>query len=143
MDILVQYVNKVNQVLWGPPTLILMACTGAYLMHGLKYTPLSKIYSALSLLSKSNAAGSSKEDGDISPFSALMTAMSGVVGTGNIAGVATAITLGGPGALFYMCLMALIVWQRVSPKPCVPLNTEYKMLVEITAGGRCFTSVGV
>ena len=77
-------------------------------MHGLKYTPLSKIYSALSLLSKSNAAGSSKEDGDISPFSALMTAMSGVVGTGNIAGVATAITLGGPGALFYMCLMALI-----------------------------------
>ena len=108
MDILVQYVNKVNQVLWGPPTLILMACTGAYLMHGLKYTPLSKIYSALSLLSKSNAAGSSKEDGDISPFSALMTAMSGVVGTGNIAGVATAITLGGPGALFYMCLMALI-----------------------------------
>jgi AGCS family alanine or glycine:cation symporter len=49
-----------------------------------------------------------KAEGDISPFAALMTAMSATVGTGNIAGVAAALFIGGPGAIFWMWMTALV-----------------------------------
>lgn len=97
-------VGKVNGIVWGPPMLLLIGLTGAFLMAGLLAMPLRKLFYAFKLLLTPQRNG----DGDISPFKALMTALSATVGTGNIAGVATAIFLGGPGALFYMWVIALV-----------------------------------
>jgi AGCS family alanine or glycine:cation symporter len=77
------------------------------LQVGLKAMPIRKIPGAFKLLWQGRKEGKA-EDGEISPFAALMTALSATVGTGNIAGVATAIFLGGPGALFWMWCTALV-----------------------------------
>jgi len=94
-----------GNILWGAPMLIALSLTGIILTIGLKFATLRKIPYAFGLLIKGRH---SDETGDIPPFNALMTAMSATVGTGNIAGVATAIALGGPGALFWMWCIALI-----------------------------------
>ncbi len=104
---LLTYLTSINQYLWGPPMLAGIALIGAYLMYGLRFMPLKKIGYAAGLLLRSRHADR-RGKGDITPFNALMTALSGAVGSGNIVGVATAIHLGGPGALFYMWLVALI-----------------------------------
>jgi len=94
-----------GQVLWGPPMLFALAFTGIYLTIGLKAIPLRKIgYAFKQLWSGRTGQG----DGLISPFNALMTSLSATIGTGNIAGVATAIFAGGPGALFWMWCIALV-----------------------------------
>ena len=97
-------ITTVNDWAWGPLMLILLLGTGIFLTIGLRCMPILKIPTALRLMVKGRK---SKEDGDISPFGALMTALSATIGTGNIAGVATAIALGGPGALFWMWMTAL------------------------------------
>lgn len=94
-----------GNILWGAPMLIALSLTGIILTLGLRLISLRKIPYAFKLLIKGRR---SSESGDIPPFNALMTAMSATVGTGNIAGVATAIALGGPGALFWMWCIALI-----------------------------------
>ncbi|MBV1933816.1 MAG: sodium:alanine symporter family protein [Parvibaculaceae bacterium] len=104
MEMITDFVGKVNGIVWGPPMLVLIGLTGAFLMAGLLAMPLRKLFYAFKLLLAAPRAG----EGDISPFKALMTALSATVGTGNIAGVATAIFLGGPGALFYMWVIALV-----------------------------------
>lgn len=95
-----------GNVLWGAPMLIALSITGIYLTLGLKGYSVRKIPYAFSLLF--TKSGSRDNNGDISPFNALMTAMSATVGTGNIAGVATAVAAGGPGALFWMWCIALV-----------------------------------
>ena len=90
---------------WGPAMLILLLGTGLYLTIRLRFLPLRNLFYAFSLLWKRR---DSKEEGDISPFSALMTAMAATVGTGNIAGVAAALFIGGPGAIFWMWMTALV-----------------------------------
>jgi AGCS family alanine or glycine:cation symporter len=90
---------------WGPAMLILLLGTGVYLTIKLRFLPLRNLFYAFSLLWKNRK---SKKEGDISPFSALMTAMAATVGTGNIAGVAAALFIGGPGAIFWMWITALV-----------------------------------
>ncbi len=104
MEMIEAFVGQVNSIVWGVPMLILIGATGVFLMAGLLFMPLRKLAHGFKLLLSSSTPG----EGDIPPFKALMTALSATVGTGNIAGVATAIFLGGPGALFYMWLIALI-----------------------------------
>ena len=83
--------------------LVLILGTGIYLTLGLRLVPWRKVGDACRQLFASPA----RRDGEISAFSALMTSLSATIGTGNIAGVATAIALGGPGALFWMWVTAL------------------------------------
>jgi AGCS family alanine or glycine:cation symporter len=97
-------IRDVNAVAWGLPMLILLLGTGIYLTLGLGFMTLRKVPRAVSLLF---SGVSGRGEGDIVPFKALMTSLSATIGTGNIAGVATAITLGGPGALFWMWITAL------------------------------------
>lgn len=104
MDAINAIINDINSFAWGPPMLILLGVTGIYLTFGLRFLPLRKIGYAFGLMMRNEATG----EGDIRPTHALMTALSATVGTGNIAGVATAIALGGPGAVFYMWLIAFI-----------------------------------
>lgn len=82
--------------------------TGIYLSIGLRGITLSRIPEALRLLASPEARGRASGTGEITPYAALMSALSATVGVGNIAGVATAIHLGGPGAMFWMWLTALV-----------------------------------
>ncbi len=97
-----------SDFLWGPVTMILILGTGLYLSIGLRGISIRRIPEALRLMVSPAARGEAKGEGEISPFAALMTALSATVGVGNIAGVATAIHLGGPGALFWMWMTALV-----------------------------------
>ncbi len=99
------FITTINGWAWGPVMLILLLGTGIYLSAGLRFLTIRKIPMAFKLL-LSGRKGDGK--GDISPFSALMTSLSATIGTGNIAGVATALALGGPGALFWMWITALV-----------------------------------
>ncbi|MEM7294639.1 MAG: sodium:alanine symporter family protein [Pseudomonadota bacterium] len=104
MESLNAFVNQLNAFAWGPPMLLLLGLTGVFLTVGTLFVSWRKIGYAFRLLfDKSTVEG----EGEVKPFNALMTALSATVGTGNIAGVATAIALGGPGAIFYMWLIAL------------------------------------
>jgi alanine or glycine:cation symporter, AGCS family len=100
-----ELITTINSWAWGPLMLALLLGTGAYLSLGLRFMTVRKIPVGLRLLLQGRKG---KGDGDISPFSALMTSLSATIGTGNIAGVATAVALGGPGALFWMWITALV-----------------------------------
>ena len=111
----IQPVTNVSDFIWAgtwngaevlpiPPMVVILLGAGLYFMIGLRGYPLLKLFSSLRGLFKKSE---SKGVGEISPFAALSTALSGQVGTGNLAGVATAITLGGPGAIFWMWVTAL------------------------------------
>lgn len=102
MDWLEQGLNAVNTWVWGPPLLILLVGTGIFLTIKLGLLQVIRLPLALKLVFKAKSEG----EGDISSFGALATALAATVGTGNIVGVATAIKLGGPGALFWMWLAA-------------------------------------
>ncbi|MBM71089.1 MAG: sodium:alanine symporter family protein [Haliea sp.] len=99
------FVITLNGWAWGPVMLVLLLGTGLYLSIGLRFLTLRNIPRAFRLLFGGREG---QGQGDISPFSALMTSLSATIGTGNIAGVATALALGGPGALFWMWITALV-----------------------------------
>ena len=100
-----QAVLTIYEIVWGPILLALLLGTGVFLTLGLKGMTIRKIpYAFRQLLKGRKSSG----EGEVTPFNALMTSLSSTVGTGNIAGVATAISLGGPGALFWMWLTALV-----------------------------------
>ncbi|MCD6452165.1 MAG: sodium:alanine symporter family protein [Acidobacteria bacterium] len=94
-------ISVIRVWVWGPPMLILLVGTGIYLTLRLRGLQFTKLWHSL-WLALVKRKEDTEEAGDISHFQALMTALSATVGTGNIAGVATAITAGGPGALFWM-----------------------------------------
>jgi AGCS family alanine or glycine:cation symporter len=105
MSVFEQTIDAINALVWGPIMLTLLLGTGIFLTIGLRGMTITRIpYAFKQLLKGRKASG----EGEISPFNALMTALSSTVGTGNIAGVATAIGIGGPGALFWMWCTALV-----------------------------------
>ncbi len=105
MEGITNFFSTLSGIAWGPYMLAFIGFTGLYLILGLKFMPLIKIPYAIKLLKDKS---SDSEEGEIPPRSALFTAMSATVGTGNIAGVATAIALGGPGAIFWMWVMGFV-----------------------------------
>ena len=98
-----QLLNDINDFVWGPIMLALLVGTGIFLTIRLKFLPWRNLiwYSVKLIFRKK-----SQHEGDISPFQSLMTALSATVGTGNIVGVATAMVLGGPGAIVWMWISA-------------------------------------
>ena len=98
------FLNQLSAVVWGPVMLAFLLGVGIFLTSGLKAFPWRYTVKSFVMLWKSRE---SKQEGDISPYQALMTSLSATIGTGNIAGVATAIALGGPGAIFWMWVTAL------------------------------------
>jgi len=93
-------------VLQFPFIVMLLLGTGLFLTVRLKFMPIWGIPKGFGMLWKGRKSES--EDGEVTPFAALATALSSTVGTGNIAGVATAIAIGGPGAIFWMWMTALV-----------------------------------
>lgn len=110
MELITNWLSATNTIVWGPPMLVLILGTGVFLLFRLKFYPLRNIGTGFHLLfdGRHRAEEDNEDKGQISPFNALMTSLSATIGTGNIAGVATAISLGGPGALFWMWITALV-----------------------------------
>jgi AGCS family alanine or glycine:cation symporter len=107
MERLMEINGIINEFVWGPPMLFLLVGTGVYLTFRTKFFSFTKIgyilkNTFLKMFKKGNAG-----EGEVTPFQAVATALAATVGTGNIAGVATAIFIGGPGAIFWMWVSAL------------------------------------
>ena len=96
--------SAIDSFIWGAPLLILLSGTGLYLTLRLGFIQIRYLPRALGYLFKKDKGGK----GDVSSFAALCTALAATIGTGNIVGVATAVQAGGPGAIFWMWLVALL-----------------------------------
>lgn len=105
MNEIVKVFNQIDSFVWGAPLLILLVGTGIYLTIRLGLLQIFKLPLAFKYLF-SEEKGLEKAEGDVSSFAALCTALAATIGTGNIVGVATAIKVGGPGALFWMWMAA-------------------------------------
>ncbi|MCG3472323.1 sodium:alanine symporter family protein [Xenorhabdus bovienii] len=105
MELITQWLNVINGIVWGIPMLVGILGIGIFMQIRLSFLPIRKLGTGFKLLFQKNEQ---RGEGQISPFNALMTALSATIGTGNIAGVATAVVMGGPGALFWMWMTALL-----------------------------------
>ncbi len=109
MDNLMGVINSINAVVWGPAMLLLIVGTGIFMtvktdfftIRRLKYVFDSTLFKVFK-----KDKGESQGEGEITPFQAMATALAATLGTGNIAGVASAIAMGGPGSIFWMWLSA-------------------------------------
>lgn len=97
--------NEINNLVWAPPLLILLIGTGIYLTILLKGMQFRYLWYAVK---QAFIPQKHETEGDISQFEALMTSLAGAIGTGTIVGVATAVTVGGLGAMFWMWVMAFL-----------------------------------
>ena len=96
--------KTIDSFVWGLPLIILIISVGLFLTIRLKGLQITKLGLAIKHMVKNEASG----DGEVSGFASLCTALSATIGTGNIVGVATALVAGGPGALFWMWIAALV-----------------------------------
>ena len=102
MEGLIPALDAIDSFMWGPPLITLLVGTGIYLTFRLKLLQVMRLPKALGLIFKAKNHG----EGDVSSFKALCVALAATVGTGNIVGVATAVKVGGPGAIFWMWMAA-------------------------------------
>ncbi len=104
------WIERLDALVWGPGLLFLLLGTGVYLMLRLRFLPLKNLkFALLCAVGKEEKRENERASGDgISAFSALTTELAATIGTGNIVGVATAMVLGGPGALLWMMLSSLV-----------------------------------
>jgi len=108
MDALLEFNAWLNALVWGPPVLILIVGTGIYLTVCTKFIAFTKLGYILKNTIFKMFSKETKGEGEVRPFQALATAVAATVGVGNIAGVATAIALGGPGAIFWMWVSGVV-----------------------------------
>lgn len=106
INAVIGFLHEANDIVWGPIMLVLLVGTGMYLTIRLKFLSFRQIPHGFAQLWKGRKKGEAQ--GELSPFNALMLALAGTIGTGSIAGVATAIVIGGPGAIFWMTFSALM-----------------------------------
>ena len=102
MEGLIPMLDSIDSIVWGPPLIALLVGTGIYLTARLGLIQVFRLPLALSLI----AGAKNRGEGDVTSFKSLCVALSATVGTGNIVGVATAVKVGGPGALFWMWMAA-------------------------------------
>ncbi len=107
LNIFKEYLQIISGMVWGIPLIVVLVGTGVWLTIRLRGVQFTQLWNAL-YLALVKRKEDTDEPGDITHFQALMTALSATVGTGNIAGVATAIAAGGPGALFWMWITGLV-----------------------------------
>ena len=105
MEALTSAITWLSGIVWGVPMLVLLLGVGVFLTIGLHFRTIRDLPFAFRMLWHGRIP---EGKGEITPFNALMTALAATIGTGNIAGVATAIFIGGPGAVFWMWMTALV-----------------------------------
>jgi AGCS family alanine or glycine:cation symporter len=131
MEFIMNLNSMINDIVWGPPMLILLVGTGIYLTLRTNFISIIRLGYVLRNTLMKIFDKTKKGEGEITPFQALATALAATVGTGNIAGVATAIALGGPGAIFWMWVSA--IFGMTSKFGEVVLGVQYR---EKTKDGR-------
>ena len=103
------FLKAVNAAAWGPPLLFLLLGTGIFLTIQLRALPIRRLFFALrTAFGREARYSGEKTEAGVSPFASLMTELAAEIGTGNIVGVASAMALGGPGALGWMMLAAVV-----------------------------------
>ena len=124
--------NTINSILgaiddfvWGVPLIVLILVVGVFLTIRLKGLQFSKLGTAIRYIKENEVSG---DEGEVSSFGSLCTALSATIGTGNIVGVATALVSGGPGALFWMWLAALL-GTATKYAECM-LATKYRVVAD-------------
>lgn len=105
LKIISEILGKIDDFVWGVPLIVLILAVGIFLTLRLKGLQFHKLSKAIKLIRENDESG---EHGEVSSFAALCTALSATIGTGNIVGVATALVTGGPGAMFWMWIAALL-----------------------------------
>ena len=128
-------ISTVNNVIWGIPALMMILGTGAYLSIATGFAQVRLFPSAVKsffqkLRRSSNAEG-------VSAYQALCTALAATVGTGNIAGVAGAIALGGPGSIFWLWICAIFGMITKFSEAVLAVHYRKKMKVVVTSVARC------
>jgi len=138
LDDFIYYISSLIAI----PYILLLLVTGVFLTIGLRFLPIRKLPHTLKHLLKGRKPGTAR--GDITPFQALTTELSATIGTGNIAGVATAIFMGGPGAIFWMWVCAVF---GMATKFCESfLAVKYRHVLEdgtISGGPMWYISKGL
>ena len=104
LDTINTALTTIDDFIWGLPLIIAILAVGLFMTFRLKGLQVTKFPLAVKELFSNERSG---EDGEVSSFAALCTALSATIGTGNIVGVATAMVAGGPGALFWMWIAAM------------------------------------
>ena len=124
METFTKFVTAVDDFAWGPVMLVLLVGTGLYLSIRSGFLQFTKFgYTMRNTLGKALQKQHAGE-GEITPFQAMTTALAGTVGTGNIAGVTGAIFIGGPGAVFWLWVSALV--GMVTKYSEVLLSVQYR-----------------
>ena len=100
------YLDKINQFVWGVPALLLILGVGTFLTVRTGFAQLRLFPNAVKVFF-ATLTGKKKASNGVTPFRALCTALAATVGTGNLAGVAGAIAIGGPGSIFWMWICAI------------------------------------
>lgn len=134
----IEIINEtVNNFVWGPYMLILLVGTGVYFSFKTNFLQVRKFVFTMkeTLFKIFEKSDVSVEEGDITPFQALSTALAATVGTGNIAGVATAIAVGGPGAVFWMWLSAFFGMMTKFAEVVLAINYREKNIEGNWVGG--------
>ncbi len=128
MEKLNDFVTRVDDFVWGPVMLVLLVGTGVFLTFRTRFLTWRNLGYALKSTLSQEARTKSRGEGDVSPFSALTTALAATIGTGNIVGVATAMVSGGPGATWSGCgsLLHLVLLPN-SVSVCLPSNIVKSM----------------
>ena len=127
-----EILTGIDQLIWGPPLLVLLVGTGIFLTWKLRMVQVFRLPLALRYVLSSRKTEIGVQ-GDVSSFGALTTALSSTIGTGNIVGVATAIKTGGPGALFWMLLAGFFGMATMESRSLG--GVEVGDTVELTIGG--------
>ena len=136
MDLFERTIRVLADIVWGPHMLILLLGAGIYLTIRLRFVQLRRFRLSFRLLLGHKDFGESSKErkGEISPFQALAASLAAVIGNGNIAGVCTAIAMGGPGAVFWMWIAAFF---GMATKVAEAVLGQKFNVCRITAGS-CF-----
>lgn len=146
-----EWIRRIDDLVWGPWLLFLLLGTGIYLMVSLRFLPLKNLKFAFACaLGRENqhggggegrSSGKRRASGQVSALSSLTTELAATMGTGNIIGVATAMTLGGPGALFWMVVTSLIGMATKLVESTLSVTYRSKNALGQTVGGPMYTMV--
>jgi alanine or glycine:cation symporter, AGCS family len=122
-------------LVWGPVTVVLLVGTGIYLSSRLRFTHLRHFKLGWRFAAQRSAAQKERVSGEISPWQSIMTMLAGAIGNGNIAGVATAIAVGGPGAVFWMWASGLFAMATKYSEAVLGLKFREQLADGSVAGG--------
>ena len=138
LDLITRANSWLNAIVWGPPMLVLLMGTGVVLLFVTGGVQFRHIGTALGeVLGKLRTR--SRGEGSVTPFQAVATALASTVGVGNIAGVATAITLGGPGALFWLWVSGLLGMGTKYAEIVIAMHYRERDAAGVMRGGAMYT----